>query len=391
MLRERQKRNILTTLLLSQGVPMIAHGDELGRTQQGNNNVYCQDNELSWIDWDAARDNDVLTVFTASLTALRAAHPIFRRQRFFQGRPIQGSNKEDIAWLHPDGRDMADKDWHADSPSLMVYLNGEGIPDREPLGERVRGRLVPAAVQRRAPPDHLHAARTRATAGAWQAVVDTNDPLLANARRRYPRPAAGSSGSPRARSRLRVLRSARRRPARARTTDTLRRWRRSTPGWSRPCSLPPGFAPPILLEHGDLRARILTRADLAEDVRGINASLELIPRTRGGDWPTEAVTEEFDFADLVWHEVRVPRRLLVLLRRLRRGGRLPRLRLPLPDGRRTPLRADLIHHDVDVSWWVTPEAYDRGHYVGLYRALQVWVTTDYPFTTPYFSNREIPA
>ena len=187
VLRERQKRNILTTLLLSQGVPMIAHGDELGRTQQGNNNVYCQDNELSWVDWDAARDNDVLTVFTASLTALRAAHPIFRRQRFFQGRPIQGSNKEDIAWLHPDGRDMADKDWHADNPSLMVYLNGDGIPDRDLLGERVRDDsflLLFNAGHRPTTftlPDESYG-------GAWQAVVDTHDPLLANARRRYPRP-----------------------------------------------------------------------------------------------------------------------------------------------------------------------------------------------------------
>ena len=103
-LRERQKRNFLATLLLSQGVPMIAHGDELGRTQHGNNNVYCQDNELSWIDWADARDNDLLTEFTARLLALRRAHPVFRRQRFFQSRPIHGSSVDDIAWLRPDGR-----------------------------------------------------------------------------------------------------------------------------------------------------------------------------------------------------------------------------------------------------------------------------------------------
>ena len=84
-LRERQKRNFLATLLLSQGVPMISHGDELGRTQQGNNNVYGQDNELSWIDWSDARHHDVLTLFTARLTKLRADHPIFRRRRFFRG------------------------------------------------------------------------------------------------------------------------------------------------------------------------------------------------------------------------------------------------------------------------------------------------------------------
>ncbi len=183
VLRERQKRNILTTLLLSQGVPMIAHGDELGRTQRGNNNVYCQDNELSWIDWDAARDNDVLTVFTASLTALRAAHPIFRRQRFFQGRPIQGSNKEDIAWLHPDGRDMADKDWHADNPSLMIYLNGDGIPDRDQLGERVRDDSFLLLFNAGHRPHHLHAARRELRGG------------LAG-RRRHQRPAARQRPSP---------------------------------------------------------------------------------------------------------------------------------------------------------------------------------------------------
>jgi glycogen operon protein len=159
-LRERQKRNFLTTLLLSQGVPMIAHGDELGRGQQGNNNVYCQDNELSWVDWshldiqldthldadkDAAEDTDprqspgrALTQFTARVAALRAAHPIFRRQRFFQGRTIRGSNVEDIAWLRPDGQQMSDEDWDTGyARSVAVFLNGQGIPDRDALGERV--------------------------------------------------------------------------------------------------------------------------------------------------------------------------------------------------------------------------------------------------------------
>ncbi len=108
-LRARQQRNILTTLLLSQGVPMIAHGDELGRTQQGNNNVYCQDNELSWIDWSAV-DSDLLA-FTRNLTALRAEHPVFRRRRFFDG---YGSGPDDpvgdIMWLRPDGTVMTHDD-----------------------------------------------------------------------------------------------------------------------------------------------------------------------------------------------------------------------------------------------------------------------------------------
>ena len=151
-LRERQKRNFLATLLLSQGVPMIAHGDELDRTQQGNNNVYCQDNELSWMDWshlDTAkhradeaeaqlRPSQLLTAFTARVAALRAAHPIFRRQRFFQGRTIRGSNLEDIAWLRPDGQQMSDEDWDTGyARSVAVFLNGQGIPDRDELGERV--------------------------------------------------------------------------------------------------------------------------------------------------------------------------------------------------------------------------------------------------------------
>jgi len=155
--------------------------------------------------------------------------------------------------------------------------------------------------------------------------------------------------------------------------------------------VPSDFAAPERLAHDDLVARAMSRADLQEDVRGINASLELIPRTRGGDWPTEAVTEEFDFADLVWHEVefRDGYSYSYAVYDAAGGGYVGCAYL-YPMGRRTPLTTELVHHDVDVSWWVTPEAYDRGHYVGLYRALQVWVTTDYPFTTPYFSNREIP-
>ncbi|GAA4552913.1 glycogen debranching protein GlgX [Pseudonocardia xishanensis] len=183
-LRERQKRNILTTLLLSQGVPMIAHGDELGRTQQGNNNVYCQDNELSWVDWDRAREHDVQTEFVARLTRLRAEHPIFRRQRFFQGRPIQGSSIDDIAWLRPDGNHMTDEDWNrARTQSLEIYLNGQGIPDRDLLGMRIQDDsfllLINAHHQQVTfyLPDESYGR-------AWETVVDTADPLLAGARRR---------------------------------------------------------------------------------------------------------------------------------------------------------------------------------------------------------------
>ena len=138
-LRERQKRNFLATLLLSQGVPMIAHGDELGRTQQGNNNVYCQDNELSWIDWaDAREQRRAHRVHRARCSRCGAAHPVFRRQRFFQGRPIHGSSIDDIAWLRPDGQQMSDEDWNAGyARTIAIFLNGQGIPDRDELGERI--------------------------------------------------------------------------------------------------------------------------------------------------------------------------------------------------------------------------------------------------------------
>ena len=105
---------------------MISHGDELGRTQGGNNNVYCQDNEISWVDWDDARDNEVLTEFTARLAALRAAHPVFRRQRFFQGRPIRGSGHRRHRLAAP--RRAADEtttDWNGGhAQSLAIFLNG---------------------------------------------------------------------------------------------------------------------------------------------------------------------------------------------------------------------------------------------------------------------------
>jgi glycogen operon protein len=138
-LRARQQRNFLTTLMLSQGVPMIAHGDELGRTQQGNNNVYCQDNELSWIDW-ANADTDLIE-FTRTVSALRAAHPVFRRRRFFSGRPVRrrgGVGLPDIAWFAPDGSEMSDEDWESGfAKSIAVYLNGQGIPDLDMRGQRV--------------------------------------------------------------------------------------------------------------------------------------------------------------------------------------------------------------------------------------------------------------
>src|SRR5580698_1103998 len=138
-LRSNQQRNFLTTTLLSQGVPMISHGDELGRTQNGNNNGFCQDNEITWVHWDKA-DTELLE-FTRSVSALRAAHPVFRRRRFFRRVPVRRRGAEtqpDISWFRPDGSEMNDEDWDSGfGKSVAVYLNGLGIPDLDARGQRV--------------------------------------------------------------------------------------------------------------------------------------------------------------------------------------------------------------------------------------------------------------
>jgi len=137
VIRERRRRALMTTLLLSQGVPMIRHGDELGQTQYGNNNAYCQDNEISWLDWDNA-DLDFLA-FTADLVAFRNQHPVFWRRRFFEGEPIFGGDLSDIGWFRPDGEEMSDDDWQAGfAKSLGVFLNGDALPDPDPRGRRLR-------------------------------------------------------------------------------------------------------------------------------------------------------------------------------------------------------------------------------------------------------------
>ncbi len=137
-LRERQKRNFLCSVLLSAGVPMLVAGDELSRTQQGNNNAYCQDNEISWVDWELDDRAESLAEFTRSIIELRAGHPVFRRRKFYQGQAIHGSGVKDIGWFTPDGAEMDQADWAApDVQTLGVFLNGEEIPDRGRRGERI--------------------------------------------------------------------------------------------------------------------------------------------------------------------------------------------------------------------------------------------------------------
>ena len=135
-IRQRRRRAMMATLLLSQGVPMLRHGDELGHTQRGNNNAYCQDNELSWLDWEHV-DEEFMS-FCAGLVAFRRQHPVFRRRRFFEGLPIIGSELSDIGWFRPDGAEMTEKDWQTGfAKSLGVFLNGDALPDPDPRGRRL--------------------------------------------------------------------------------------------------------------------------------------------------------------------------------------------------------------------------------------------------------------
>jgi glycogen operon protein len=137
-LRRRQVRNLLTTLLLSQGVPMLVAGDEMGRTQHGNNNAYCQDNEISWIDWSLDEEDRTLLGFTRELIALRTRHPTFRRREFFAGRALHGTGESDIIWFDPAGTEMTDAQWNESfARSLGVYFSGRAINEHDERGRPV--------------------------------------------------------------------------------------------------------------------------------------------------------------------------------------------------------------------------------------------------------------
>jgi glycogen operon protein len=137
-LRVRQMRNLLATLFLSQGVPMLHGGDEFGRTKQGNNNTYCQDNALNWFDWGIDAEGQELLAYTRRLIALRREHPVFRRRSFFQGRPVRGSGVKDILWLRPDGEEMSDADWDSGFVrTLGLRLAGDALWEVDDLGQRI--------------------------------------------------------------------------------------------------------------------------------------------------------------------------------------------------------------------------------------------------------------
>ncbi len=138
--RARQMRSFIATLFLSQGVPMLSHGDELARTQRGNNNSYCQDNELTWLDWDLDDKRRSFLDFVRVASRVWREQPVLRRRRFFHGRPIRGAGVKDIAWFRPDGAEMTDADWRrAHCGCLGVRLSGDQIDEADEFGEPVTG------------------------------------------------------------------------------------------------------------------------------------------------------------------------------------------------------------------------------------------------------------
>jgi len=175
-LRERQKRNFLTTLALSQGVPMFLGGDEMGRTQFGNNNAYCQDNEISWFDWTLRDENIALLGFTRRLMDFRSRHPVFRRRRWFKGRAIRGA--PDIAWFTPQGTEMTQEEWDvAFARSIGVFLNGDELPDPAPDGTRVSDESF--IVLFNAHEETVGFTMPEPIWGEeWTTVLDTNDPSV---------------------------------------------------------------------------------------------------------------------------------------------------------------------------------------------------------------------
>ncbi|MCX4547403.1 MULTISPECIES: glycogen debranching protein GlgX [unclassified Streptomyces] len=180
-LRERQMRNFVATLLLSQGVPMLSHGDEFARTQRGNNNAYCQDSELAWVHWpdpEQVRSEDggrsSLLAFTRAMVALRREHPVFRRRRFFHGRPVEGTHDDlsDIAWFTPEGEEMVQRDWQAaHAKALSVFLNGNAISEPGTRGERITDDSF--LLMFNASADEIEFVVPVSHGRQWEVVVDT--------------------------------------------------------------------------------------------------------------------------------------------------------------------------------------------------------------------------
>jgi len=175
-LRDQQLRNFLVTLFFSQGIPMLLAGDELGRTQRGNNNGYCQDNEVSWVDWDSAAKHSDLIEFVATLSALRKAHPVFRRRRFFSGQAGDSADgQRDIIWLSPAGHEMGAADWNSwDARALAVCVNGDAITEPGPRGERITDADFILLINANGSAVTFTVPESFGSAGvAWEVLVDT--------------------------------------------------------------------------------------------------------------------------------------------------------------------------------------------------------------------------
>jgi isoamylase len=185
-LRRRQQRNFLTTLLLSQGVPMLLGGDEMGRTQGGNNNAYCQDNEISWFDWQLDDDQRELLEFTRRLIEIRRDHPVFHRRDFFGGQDGDGSGLPDIRWFRADGREMSRRDWrNPELRNLGVFLNGEELPNPGPSGEPVIDDSFVLLINA----DHedvLFRLPARRFGNRWRQVISTAEPDAPEGHRTWP-------------------------------------------------------------------------------------------------------------------------------------------------------------------------------------------------------------
>jgi isoamylase len=189
-LRLRQIRNFLTTLLLSQGVPMVLGGDEFGRTQHGNNNAWCQDNELSWFDWNWGDEEHALHAFAKQLIRLRRDHPVFRRTKYLEGRGSAGSDLPDVWWMRPDGRRMTQRDWRrGDARSIGVFLNGEEISALTPRGEPVLGESFLLLFNAHHEPIEFKLP-TKRFGTRWRVEVSTADPDVEPGSRSYPARAA---------------------------------------------------------------------------------------------------------------------------------------------------------------------------------------------------------
>jgi glycogen operon protein len=176
-LRARRQRTFLATLFLSQGVPMLLGGDEIGRTQLGNNNAYCQDNEISWYDWNLNENQRALLDFTRGLIAFRKAHPVLRRRRFFEGLFLPGADIKDLTWFKLDGTEVKDEQWaDPEARSLAMRLSGEAIDEREPEGGRISDESLLVLLNAyHEPLEFTLPAADAEAVSAWELLMNTED------------------------------------------------------------------------------------------------------------------------------------------------------------------------------------------------------------------------